>query len=91
MDQESWWGSEQFCPADLHATPRNEKILKNWEVRRMTMSFMELILFLLQRDRQMRKMRHVGRWGRRERQLPTLPLLKEGQFEDADSAADGFY
>jgi hypothetical protein len=33
MDQESWWGSEQFCPADLHATPRNEKILKNWEVR----------------------------------------------------------
>jgi len=68
MDQESWWGSEQFCPADLHATPRNEKILKNWE-----------------RDRQMRKMRHVGRWGRK--QLPTLPLLREGQFEDADSAA----
>eukprot|EP00092_Neocalanus_flemingeri_P025717 GFUD01027881.1.p1 GENE.GFUD01027881.1~~GFUD01027881.1.p1 ORF type:complete len:709 (+),score=176.51 GFUD01027881.1:57-2183(+) len=34
MDQESWWGSEQFCPADLHATPRNEQILKNWERER---------------------------------------------------------
>jgi len=67
MDQENWWGRNQFCPADLHATPRNEKILKNVE-----------------RDRQMRMMRHVGRWGRRERQSTSLPLLKEGQFEDIE-------
>jgi len=65
MDQENWWGQGQFCPADQHSTPRNEKILKNWE-----------------RDRQMRMMRHVGRWGRREREPPSLPLLKDGQFED---------
>ena len=32
MDQESWWGEDQFCPADQHATPRNEKMMKNWEV-----------------------------------------------------------
>jgi len=63
MDQEDWWGKGQFCPADQHATPRNEKILKNWE-----------------RDRQMRMMRHVGRWGRRE--PPNAPLLREGQFDD---------
>ena len=34
MDQENWWGKGQFCPADQHSTPRNEKMLKNWEVRR---------------------------------------------------------
>jgi len=65
MDQENWWGKGQFCPADQHSTPRNEKMLKNWE-----------------RDRQMRMMRHVGRWGRREREPPSYPLLREGQFED---------
>jgi len=67
MDQESWWGQDQFCPADQHATPRNEKMLKNWE-----------------RDRQMRMLRHVGRGGRSERQPSTLPLLREGQFDDME-------
>jgi len=34
MDQERWWGADQFCPSDLHATPRNEKILQSWEKER---------------------------------------------------------
>jgi hypothetical protein len=32
MDLELYWGKEQFCPADLHNTPRNEKIIQKWEV-----------------------------------------------------------
>jgi len=83
MDQESWWGKDQFCPADQHATPRNEKMLKNWEVSEERLRTIVLILYL-QRDRQIRMLRHVGRGGRRERQPSALPLLREGQFDDME-------
>ena len=31
MDLENYWGDNQFCPADHHATPRSESLVKKWE------------------------------------------------------------
>jgi len=31
MDLENYWGDNQFCPADHHATPRSVSLVKKWE------------------------------------------------------------
>jgi len=68
MDQENWWGSDQFCPADLHATPRNEILLKNWERDRQ----LRMMRHIGKRNR------------RSLQQSSDFPLIIEGQFDDAD-------
>ena len=50
MDQESWWGDDQFCPADQHATPRNEQILKSWEVNKESHLSQILMMMMLERE-----------------------------------------
>jgi len=35
MDLELYWGKDQFCPADQHASPRNKKVLQFWEDERL--------------------------------------------------------